>query len=230
MRTKCLLAVLFVAVVLIGMPVKALAQGVIKGTIQPNGTQIYVDSVTFKWLNNTTVKQYSAGWGADSLAGQDTWDFHAMEWPDYYIGIYARTATQPLGTTYVFYPASGEVDTIHVSHTAWSTVMFLDYTVGVEEKVSNPTGLSFSGAMPNPFHGATTIRYTLPVAGKADLTVYDLAGRPVRTLARGQTIAGAHSAFWDGADEAGHAMGSSIYFCRLSVAGQTLTEKLILNR
>ena len=45
---------------------------------------------------------------------------------------------------------------------------------------------------PNPFHGTTTLRFTLPKAETIGLAVYDLSGRLVTTLQQGRLAAGAY--------------------------------------
>ena len=50
-----------------------------------------------------------------------------------------------------------------------------------EGKTPTPTSLA-SSAYPNPFRGNTIISYSLPRAGNVNVTVYDVAGRPVKTL------------------------------------------------
>jgi len=81
---------------------------------------------------------------------------------------------------------------------------------------------------PNPFGGATTIRYALPAAGPADLAVYDLAGRLVRRLVRGEQAAGEHFVTWKGDDEAGRRVAAGVYFYRLTATGRTTTKTMVL--
>ncbi len=81
---------------------------------------------------------------------------------------------------------------------------------------------------PNPFGGATTIRFALPAAGPADLAVYDLAGRLVRRLARGQYAAGEHFVTWQGDDEGGRRVAAGVYFYRLTASGRTTTKTMVL--
>jgi hypothetical protein len=93
---------------------------------------------------------------------------------------------------------------------------------------SPPSTLRLAGNFPNPFNPKTTIRFELPSAGQAKLSVYDASGRLLRTLVDGKLPAGAHSALWDGKDEAGQSLASGIYLYRLSAGEQTLTRKMLL--
>ena len=68
-------------------------------------------------------------------------------------------------------------------------------------------------ASPNPSRGRIAFAFTLPAAGRARLTVVDVAGRIVATLADGPFDAGEHQARWTGAAPAG------VYFARLEAPG-----------
>ncbi len=75
---------------------------------------------------------------------------------------------------------------------------------------------------PNPFRASTAVGFGLARGGRVDLLVFDVLGRRVRTLARGERFAaGPQSLRWDGRDDAGRAVGSGVYFVRLKTdAGQ----------
>jgi C1A family cysteine protease len=74
---------------------------------------------------------------------------------------------------------------------------------------------------PNPFNLRTSISYSLPMASKIKLTIYDLSGRRVRTLADGCQTAGYQSLDWDGNNDEGNEVASGLYFYR--VEAETLT-------
>lgn len=83
---------------------------------------------------------------------------------------------------------------------------------------------------PNPLRLATTIRFTLERRSDILLGVYDIAGRPVRTLASGSSAAGPHSVSWDARDAAGAPVVPGIYFYRLEGSGFDITRKLVVIR
>jgi hypothetical protein len=83
---------------------------------------------------------------------------------------------------------------------------------------------------PNPVRDNTTIRFTLQEPGDILLGVFDIAGRPVRTLAEGSRGAGAHAVAWNGRDAAGDRVPAGIYFYRLEGAGFDVTRKLVVVR
>jgi len=81
---------------------------------------------------------------------------------------------------------------------------------------------------PNPFNSATTIRFILEETGPVQLSVYDILGRHVRTLVSQGLPAGEHLTTWDGTDENGRAVGSGVYFYRLSLGDVARTGKMLL--
>jgi len=81
--------------------------------------------------------------------------------------------------------------------------------------------LSFGSSYPNPFlagagAGGATLRFELRADQRADLDIYDIAGRRIRALASGRRfLAGVTLLTWDGRDDAGEPAASGIYFARL---------------
>ncbi len=93
-----------------------------------------------------------------------------------------------------------------------------------------PARSSLLGNRPNPFNPTTSIHFRLARQGHADLEIYDVNGRLVRTLITGALDAGDHSASWDGRAENGAETASGIYFYRLRTAGANDSRKMILIR
>jgi parallel beta-helix repeat protein/predicted outer membrane repeat protein len=101
---------------------------------------------------------------------------------------------------------------------------FYFYQVGVETSIILlPTEFVLYPNWPNPFNATTSIRYDMPVTGKASLTVFNLLGQRVATLVNGQQLAGSHTISWDASD-----LPSGVYLCRMQVAGFAQTRKMIL--
>jgi hypothetical protein len=83
-------------------------------------------------------------------------------------------------------------------------------------------------ARPNPFNPVTTIGYTLRETSAAELAVFDLAGRRVRTLVNGVVPGGEHEVVWDGRDDDGSPVSSGVYFYRLRVGDTHETKRMVL--
>jgi YVTN family beta-propeller protein len=83
---------------------------------------------------------------------------------------------------------------------------------------------------PNPLTSETTIRYSVPVSGEVNVSIYDVRGRLVATLEDGQRVAGAHEIVWRGVSDSGREVASGVYFVRASVGRETHTGKLLFVR
>jgi len=98
------------------------------------------------------------------------------------------------------------------------------------DPVRPQAGLALQPADPNPFLGSTRLHYRTGEAADVLLQVFDASGRLVRTLVRGTQPAGDHTAVWDGRDGAARPVAAGLYFSRLQVGHEVLTEKVILAR
>lgn len=81
---------------------------------------------------------------------------------------------------------------------------------------------------PNPFNPLTTIRFALPKSERVEVSIFDAAGRKVRTLVDAARPAGAHSVVWDGRDDAAHAVGSGVYYYSVKAGDQESSHKMML--
>ena len=71
---------------------------------------------------------------------------------------------------------------------------------------------------------------SLPAAGAARVTVHDLRGARVRTLADGAREAGAWPVEWDGRAGAAGAAPPGVYFVRAEAGGRSVTRRVVLLR
>ncbi|HGY57324.1 MAG TPA: T9SS type A sorting domain-containing protein [Caldithrix abyssi] len=83
---------------------------------------------------------------------------------------------------------------------------------------------------PNPFNPSTTIRFSLPQAGRVRLAVFDIRGRLIKTLKEGFLNAGSHRVQWDGRNNAGVSAASGMYVYRLQFDNRMLHGKMLLLR
>jgi len=83
---------------------------------------------------------------------------------------------------------------------------------------------------PNPFNPLTTISYSLAADCEVELTVFDAAGRRIRTLFSGPQGRGEHSLQWDGRDRRGAAVASGAYLYRLRAGNRVQTKRMLLIR
>ncbi|NKB72220.1 MAG: T9SS type A sorting domain-containing protein [Candidatus Latescibacteria bacterium] len=93
-----------------------------------------------------------------------------------------------------------------------------------------PEQLSLEQNVPNPFNSDTVIRFTLPVASRIRLSLYNLAGQQAATLAEGFHPSGLYSVRWGGRNYSGQELASGLYIYSLQVGRRAETRKLLLLR
>ncbi|MDZ7269934.1 MAG: T9SS type A sorting domain-containing protein [candidate division KSB1 bacterium] len=84
-----------------------------------------------------------------------------------------------------------------------------------EGMLAVPTAFALHQNYPNPFNPSTTIRYQLPAAGQVTLKIFDMMGREVLVLEENKSR---EPGYYEMAVDMS-AMGSGVYFYRISVAG-----------
>ena len=95
---------------------------------------------------------------------------------------------------------------------------------------TEPLDFNLHQNYPNPFNSGTVIRFDLPATSLVELSLYNLAGQKVTTLAQGMRPAGTYALHWDGNDNSGRNLASGLYLYRLQVGNQIFTRKLSLLR
>ncbi len=81
---------------------------------------------------------------------------------------------------------------------------------------------------PNPFNAQTVIEYQIPEAGHVRVSIYNLLGQRIITLADKKHQAGRFNLIWDGKDYLGKSVPSGVYFCKMEAEGFTETKKMLL--
>lgn len=137
--------------------------------------------------------------------------------------------------------------TISVPNNWWGTADPSQIAAGMEGSVvwkpflsfapDTPIAFDLEQNFPNPFNANTTIRYQIPIINQIleervpiSLSVYDIAGRHVRTLVDATAFPGFYSVRWDAKDDAGREVASGTYLCRIALGDRIKTRKLILVR
>ncbi len=86
---------------------------------------------------------------------------------------------------------------------------------------------------PNPFNPETWIPYHLAEAGVVPLSIYDAAGKLVRTFSLGHKPAGfyqnrGNAVYWNGRNASGEAVASGVYFYQLTTPTFQQTRRLVI--
>jgi len=129
------------------------------------------------------------------------------------------------------YSTVGGADAHATTFDKWSYVY---YSLGTEKVAPGGEDVAtrLSGNSPNPFRAGTTVRYDIAEKGHAEIAVYDVLGRRVRTLLDREVRPGAdQTVTWEGTNGTGQPLASGVYFVRLQTAsGRQDVSKVVLVR
>ncbi|MCB2211880.1 T9SS type A sorting domain-containing protein [bacterium] len=89
-----------------------------------------------------------------------------------------------------------------------------------------PGEYALNAVYPNPFNAATTIHVTLPATAELNVTIYNITGQQVATVANSTFNAGEHRLTFDAST-----LASGLYFVRAEVPGElNAVQKVMLVR
>lgn len=103
-----------------------------------------------------------------------------------------------------------------------STVLRADRVTAIEDE-NRISSFKLEQNYPNPFNPVTNINFELPSAGLVKLSVFNLLGEEVKTLANGLMDAGMHSLKFDATE-----LNSGIYFYKLESGGHAKIRKMVI--
>lgn len=86
-----------------------------------------------------------------------------------------------------------------------------------------PTRFVLQQNHPNPFFNSTQLNFTIQKPGYAQIVIYDLLGRRVRTLDAGSLNPGDHYLVWNKTDNHSQIVPAGVYFYRLQNADGTVS-------
>jgi hypothetical protein len=94
-------------------------------------------------------------------------------------------------------------------------------------------GFALAQNYPNPSNPGTWIPFTIGQDCEVTIRIYDVIGKLVRTLDLGYLDAGVYmdkrkSAYWDGKNENGDGVSSSVYFCIMEAGEYKAARKMLI--
>ena len=114
----------------------------------------------------------------------------------------------------------------YVSTTSDHLPVFARFRFGTDTAVETeavPQAVVMERAYPNPFRTGTTVSFRLSKAGAVAVTVFDVLGRRIRTLADGFLSVGTHRVSFDARD-----LPPGVYLIRLSTRNFVETQPVLL--
>lgn len=88
---------------------------------------------------------------------------------------------------------------------------------------STPASYRLLTAYPNPFNSAATIRYVLPEDENIEINIYDMLGRKIKCLFKGNVRRGEHEYYFDASD-----LSSGMYIYTLESKDFRMANKIVL--
>ena len=124
-------------------------------------------------------------------------------------------------------PTAGDTLVDHLARQQMRT-----YCLRPSQWVTGAPGAAPIGISPNPLHlGSTSsVSYDLPTQGRVRITLHDVRGAIVATLADGVQAAGSHLVRWDGRDARGAVVAPGVYLLRVQAASRVSTSRLVFLR
>lgn len=126
--------------------------------------------------------------------------------------------------------------TIHDVHIDSRGYLWAATDIGVSRSVSTitsiaastttiPATLQLKPGYPNPFNASTTIEFGIPGPEHVYVSIYNVAGQLVETLADKMFTAGTYSIRWSAENQS-----SGLYIVRLRAGEQTVSQKIVLQK
>ena len=173
---------------------------------------------------------------------------------DFYVYLELQDGGQPfdctsdvpvlLGASYrtIVESSSSPGESYYLDGSTWTDLTTVDTTanfcikalcnlsVGIEEGDTVLPVLSLNPLYPNPFSAQVAISFSLASAGFAEISVYDLSGRQIETIAGQEFAAGEHAVMWEGRDSYGNPAASGVYLVRIRTEGGSVSRQVVLIR
>ncbi len=83
---------------------------------------------------------------------------------------------------------------------------------------------------PNPFNSTTSINVELPYPEVVKISIYNITGQKIKTLANRKFPEGKTQVVWDSKSDSGVSMASGIYFYHIETKHLHQTGKMLLLR
>lgn len=100
----------------------------------------------------------------------------------------------------------------------------------IDIEPGKPERTELAGVYPNPFNAAVQIDANFAKADFASIEIYDVSGRRVCEIFRGNVFAGNYKFIWDGARSDQTQTASGVYYVRMTTDGKEFVKSVTLIR
>jgi len=146
-----------------------------------------------------------------------------------------------LNNDYIYFTGVQKIDDNHVIFTGYRNEEGYDHDVilvkatrdgsltGFDNSQRKKSG-TFMKSAPNPFSEQTTFTFTLPEAGIVNLTITDISGREIKTIASQNLPQGEHQFIWNGLNDNGEPCAAGTYFATLKLDSGFMQSVKVVKR
>ncbi len=146
----------------------------------------------------------------------------------------SKIVSLQLGFTAYFLPKNyTQADGAKLAQQVENKIVYGSYrqtAVRPAEANQQPADFRLLGSYPNPFNAETQIGFYIPQKSEIHITIIDARGCRVATLMNQNLAPGEYRVTWDGKDDTGCGLPSSVYFYRVVSGQRFLQGKLLLLR
>jgi PKD repeat protein len=188
----------------------------------PNGASLMSNSTTLIWIPPQNAESYQLQVSKSSVFSSAEIDTAGITEPGFQL--------QNLENNTLYYWRVSTTNSVGTGN--WSIVFRFTTAIVSVERIGDeqPAEFFLSQNYPNPFNPETTILYHVPNATQVRLTVYNMTGQRVVTLADGVQSPGVYSARWNGKDDFGREVASGLYLYRLQASDFGQLRRMLLIR
>jgi choice-of-anchor B domain-containing protein len=169
------------------------------------------NSVTLDW--STATEKNNQGFEIERKSGGDFYTIGFVE------GF--GTTTEPVDYSYVDKNLENGVYEYRLKQVDFDGSFSFSEEIAVE--VSNPSSFVLNQNYPNPFNPSTNIKFSLPISGYTNLSIYNLVGEKVKELVNEVLVEGEYNLQFDATN-----LPSGIYIAKLSTNSSNQTIKMTL--
>lgn len=185
-------------------------------TVAPSGSFVFSPSQLTIDAGDTVVWVWDSSnhsSTSDASSGNDSWDSGILNSGASFSRVFNNVGVFPYHCTP--HQSFGMTGTITVQAVS-----------AIEDKDGiTSNDFSLDQNYPNPFNPTTKITYSVPVAGKVSLKIFNLLGKEIFTLVDKFQAANKYAVTFDAGE-----LASGIYFYRLQAGKVTITKRMVLMR
>lgn len=124
--------------------------------------------------------------------------------------------------------ADGKTDSTYSDENGEYSIYLNIGETGIDDEKQMPVEFKLYQNYPNPFNPGTWIPFELPKPAKVKITIYNILGQKINTVADEYYPKGKSEVYWTGIDEKGKSVSAGVYFYQLEAAGKVKAGKMLL--